>query len=79
MVSSDAQEAANSAGEVISEVRSLIASAKRTRGGGWSLENLLDAQFMMQSASLLIQAELMEQNVRIIGLLEQSDASDQVR
>jgi len=51
-------------------VRELVASAKRTRGGGWSLENLLDAIFMIESAALIQRSELIKQNVVIIELLE---------
>ena len=58
-------------------VRDLLASAKRTRGGGWSLENLLDAIFLIESAALAQRGEMIEQNLKIIGLLEQLSESKQ--
>ena len=70
MVTRRTDEAIATASRTNEAVRDLLASAKRTRGGGWSLENLLDAIFMIESAALIQRSELITQNVVIIELLE---------
>jgi len=70
MVTRRTDEAIATANRTNEAVRDLLASAKRTRGGGWSLENLLDAIFMIESAALIQRSELIKQNVVIIELLE---------
>ena len=65
-----AANAAESASEALADARRLLNTATQTRGGGWSLENLLDAVFLSNSAFLRLETEKVQQNVEIIGLLE---------
>ncbi|MEI7890140.1 MAG: hypothetical protein WCI34_07500 [Actinomycetes bacterium] len=65
-----ADHAAESSSEALADARRLLNTATQTRGGGWSLENLLDAVFLSNSALLRVETEKVQQNVEIIGLLE---------
>ena len=65
----DSQRAAEVAN---SEVRRLFSDAMKTRGGGWSVENLLDSLFLIESAALIQRGQIIDQNLTIIGLLEET-------
>lgn len=45
----------------------LLATASKVRGGGWSLENLLDAIFLATSASVILQQEIVRQNADLLS------------
>jgi len=69
-VSEIAANVAESASDALADARRLLNTATQTSGGGWSLENLLDAVFLSNSALLRLETEKVQQNVEIIGLHE---------
>ena len=70
MVGPVTDEAAAAARRTNETVRDLLGSAKRTRAGGWSIENLLDSLFLLESAALAQRGQIIDQNLTIISLLE---------
>ena len=70
MVSKRSEEAIETAFRAGEAVRGLVASAMRARGGGWSLEDLLDSIFLIESAALIQRGEMIKQNLVIIGIFE---------
>ncbi|MEI7559765.1 MAG: hypothetical protein WCJ63_04165 [Actinomycetes bacterium] len=55
------------AAAAVSEADELLAAASKTRGGGWSVENLLDAIFIATAASVILQKEIVRQNADLLG------------